>query len=177
MKFKYKALILIAPIVFVLDQLTKLAVVRWIPAGERIQVLPGFFDLSHYYNKGAAFGMFAGSAESFRIPFFYAVSILAAILLIIFVIKLDVRERLMPIALSLVLGGIAGNTLDRIRIGAVIDFLSFHVGEAVINFTIFGKHINLPLDWPAFNIADSAITVAMVLIIYSTLFCKPDQES
>jgi len=176
MKFKYRALIAITPIVFILDQLTKLAAVHWIAAGERVAVIPGFFDLSHYYNRGAAFGMFAGTAESFRVPFFYAVSVLAVILLTTFIIKLDTRERLMPVALSLVLGGIAGNILDRIRIGAVIDFLSFHIGDIVLSFNIFGKHIDLPLDWPAFNIADSAITIAMILIIYSALFVKSGSD-
>ena len=175
MKFKYLALFIISPAVFVLDQVTKLAVVRMIPAGERVQVLPGFFDLSHYYNKGAAFGMFAGLGESFRIPFFYVISVLAVILLVVFIVKLDARERLMPVALSLVLGGIAGNTLDRIRVGAVIDFLSFHIGNVILDFDILGKHVNLPLDWPAFNIADSAITTAMVLIIYSALFTKSNR--
>ena len=172
MKLKYRILVALAPAVFVLDQLSKLTVAAKIELGSRVTVIPGFFDLAHFRNPGAAFGMLAGLSDSFRIPFFYAVSVLAVVLLAYFFFKLEDRERLLPVALSLVLGGIAGNVLDRIKFGSVIDFLSFHVRDVVIEGDILGRHFSVPLEWPAFNVADAAITVAMFLLIYSALFQK-----
>ena len=172
MKVKYRILAALAPAVFVVDQLSKLAVATRIELGSRVNVIPGFFDLTHFHNQGAAFGMLSGMPDYFRIPFFYAVSALAVVLLSYFFRKLGDREHLMAVALSLVLGGIAGNVLDRIRLGAVIDFLSFRIGHVVVDKTLFGKRFLMPLEWPAFNVADSAITVAMFLLIYSALFQK-----
>lgn len=172
MRTKYRILLIVAPAVFVLDQLTKWAVARSIPVGARVPVIPGFFDLSHYYNPGAAFGMFGGLGADFRVPFFYIISAIATLLLVVFFVRLGERERLMPVALALVLGGIAGNLVDRIRFGEVLDFLSVHIGDRVLEWDLFGRHFSVLLEWPAFNVADSAITVAMVLIVYSALFGK-----
>jgi signal peptidase II len=172
MKVKYRILIAVAPAIFLFDQLSKWAVASGIELGSRVPVIPGFFDLAHFRNPGAAFGMMARLPDSFRVPFFYAVSALAVVLLIYFYLKLDAAERLLPLALSLVLGGIAGNVLDRIRFGAVIDFLSFHIGDVVVEGTLLGRHFSVPMEWPAFNVADAAITVAMFLLLYSALFQK-----
>ena len=169
MKLKYKILIILTPAVFVADQLSKLAVERWMPLGQRIPIIPGLFDLVHYRNTGAAFGIFSGMADSIRVPFFYIVAIVALVLLALFYRSLRDRDVLLSVALSLIFGGIAGNIADRIRLGSVIDFLSFHIGDSVVNTNILGKHIYFPLEWPAFNIADSAITIAMALLFYSVL--------
>jgi len=71
----------------------------------------------------------------------------------------------MPITLSLIFGGIIGNLCDRLRFGAVTDFLSIHIRDVVVDFTIWARHIHVSLNWPAFNVADSSITVAMFLLI------------
>jgi len=167
MKFKNKVLLTIVPSVFVLDQLTKLAILKLVELGDRIPVIPGFFDIVHFRNTGAAFGMFSDAHHSFRVPFFYAVAVVAIVAIAFFYRSLPEREKLMPVAFSLVLAGIAGNVLDRIFLGSVVDFLSFHLGDAALDFTLFGARKHIPLEWPAFNVADSAITVAMGLLIWS----------
>ncbi|MBI2974153.1 MAG: signal peptidase II [Deltaproteobacteria bacterium] len=161
MSFKCKALFIIAPAVFILDQLTKYLINSRIGMGESIAVMPDFFDIVHYANSGAAFGMFSGVNSSWRAPFFYAVSALALIAIIFYIVKMSDSERIMAAALSFVVGGILGNGMDRIRFGAVTDFLSFHIADK--------KLFGYDLVWPAFNVADSAITIAMFLIIIDSL--------
>ena len=169
MKFKYKLLAIVPPALFALDQATKLAVLKYIPLGDRIPVIPGFFDLVHFRNTGAAFGMLSDAHHAFRIPFFYAVAFVATIVLGFFYRSLSDRERLLPWAFSLVFAGIAGNIVDRIFLGSVVDFLSFHIGDASIDLGFLGFARSIPLEWPAFNVADSAITVAMVMLICSAV--------
>lgn len=159
MSFKYKSLLIIAPLIFLFDQLTKHLVSMEIALGQGIPVIPGFFDIVHYTNAGAAFGFLAGAHDSWRTPFFYIISVVALAGIVFYIKKLPDNERLAPFALSLVVGAIFGNGLDRLRFGAVTDFLSVHVGDKVL----WGAH----LEWPAFNVADSAITIAMVLLVIS----------
>lgn len=166
---KYKILLITAPAVFILDQLTKLIIVSTIKLGARIPVIPDFFDIVHFRNEGAAFGILSDLEHSFRIPFFYIVAAVAVVFIVLFYRGLSKGEKLLPFTLSLVVGGIAGNILDRVRIGSVVDFLSFHIGDAALYFKLFGRHFNIVLEWPAFNVADSAITVAMVLLVWSSL--------
>lgn len=170
MSTKYKILVTVAPAVFILDQFTKLLIVATQDIGNRIPVIRGFFDIVHFRNEGAAFGMLASARDDFRVPFFFIVAIVAVVALAFFYRSLKDGEKLMPLAISLVFGGIAGNILDRIRLGSVIDFLSFHINNRSWDFEIFGTRVHIPLEWPAFNVADSAITVAMFLILYSTFF-------
>lgn len=165
MKFKYKALIIIAPLVFLFDQLTKWLITVKIPLGSEISVIPGFFDIVHYTNSGAAFGMLSGVREGIRNPFFYIISLVALVAIIVYIFKLPDHDKWTAVALSLVVSGIFGNGLDRVRFGRVTDFLSFHISDKVL----FGMR----LEWPAFNVADSAITIAMALLIISA-FKKDD---
>jgi signal peptidase II len=167
MKKKYLIVLLIAPAVFILDLFTKWWVLKTIPLGGGIEVIPGYFDIIHARNIGAAFGMFADSASTFRVPFFYIIAVLAVIAIAAMLWKMRDDERILPVTFALILGGIAGNILDRIRFGSVVDFLSVHWRDVVFDRTLFGWHLQLPLDWPAFNVADSAITTAMVLLIIS----------
>lgn len=167
MSFKHKALLIITPLVFILDQLTKWLIIKYIPLKEGVSVIPGYFDLVHFQNAGAAFGMFSNLPEGFRQYFFYIVAVIAVIILVVFYWQYKARNKLLPIAIALVLGGIAGNILDRIRFGAVTDFISLHIRDAAFNLNLGGRQINIPLDWPAFNVADSAITIAMFLLIIS----------
>ena len=169
MKTKYKILVITVPAVFIADQLTKWLVVNFMEVGEKIPIVPGLFDIVHFRNTGAAFGLFSSLSEAVRTPFFYIVAAVAAVLLALLYRTLGDRERLMPLAISLVFGGIAGNILDRLRHGSVVDFLSLHAGDAVVTGNAFGIHYSFPIEWPAFNIADSAITVAMILIVVSAV--------
>ena len=169
MAFKYKLLLLVTPAVFLLDQLTKLAVLAWVPLGSRIPIIPGFFDLVHFRNTGAAFGILSEVDHGFRVPFFYVVAVIAVVVLGVFYRSLTDRERLMQLAFALVFGGIAGNIVDRIRLGSVVDFVSLRVGDAALDFTLSGTMYHIPLEWPAFNVADMAITATMLLLIWQAI--------
>jgi len=169
MKRKYWILAAIVPAVFIVDQLTKWLVLTRMEIGERIAIIPGLFDIVHFRNTGAAFGLFSSMPDSVRVPFFYVVAAIAVVVLVFMYRAISDREIMMPIALSLVFGGIAGNVLDRIRLSEVVDFLSFHIGNRVFVTEALGRRFILPLEWPAFNVADMAITMAMVLIVIAAL--------
>ncbi len=166
MPFKYRCLLLITPLIFVADQLTKWLVRSRIAYGSGIPVIPGYFDIVHVHNTGAAFGMLAGAQASFREPFFYLVSLVAIGVIATVLRKLPSHERLLPIVLTLILGGVLGNTIDRVAQGFVTDFLSVHWRDVVLHFSFLDRTYQLALDWPSFNVADSAITVSMVLLAW-----------
>ncbi len=159
MQFKYKCLLTIAPLIFILDQFTKYLVAKNIAFGRSVEVVPGFFDIVHYTNSGAAFGFLAKADAGWKTPFFYIISVAALVGVAVYIVKMPATERLMAVILSLIVGGIFGNGIDRVRFGEVTDFLSVHIGDKVL--------WGVRLEWPAFNVADSAITVAMVLLVVS----------
>jgi signal peptidase II len=167
MQRKYKILIAITPAVLILDQVTKWLILSYVTLGDRLPVISDIFDIVHFRNTGAAFGMFSGLSDAVRAPFFYVVAALAAVVLGFMYRALSDREVLMPVALSLVFGGIAGNVVDRVRFGEVVDFLSVHIGDRIFMMDAFGRRFTIPLEWPAFNVADMAITMAMMLIVIS----------
>jgi signal peptidase II len=134
--------------IVVIDQLTKILVVRSFSLGERKAVIDGFFDLTLLYNKGAAFSFLAGAGGWQR--WFFTIFGVVASLVIIWLLAKHGSQKLFAMALTLILGGAIGNLIDRIYQGQVTDFLLF-----------FHK------QWffPAFNVADSAITVGAALLI------------
>jgi signal peptidase II len=135
-------------IVAILDLLTKHQAHSAIEPGTPVRVLP-FFQLVNVRNRGAAFGMF----DTLGNTFFITVSVLAVIM----VIYLIIRNEINFIGLSLVLGGAIGNLYDRLALGYVRDFLDVHAGN---------------YHWPAFNIADSALTVGIAIVLLAPLFEK-----
>lgn len=169
MVYKYRCFAIITPVIFLLDQLTKWWIVRTIPYGQGFPVIPGYCDLVHVHNTGAAFGMLAGAHATWREPFFYAVSLIATGVIVAVARSLGPRDRLVAVILALVLGGVLGNLLDRIRFGWVIDFVSVHWRDVVVRWHLGRWQWQLPLEWPAFNVADSAITVSMVLLAWHFL--------
>ena len=136
---------LIAVTVAALDQLSKWFIVRSISPVETRVVISGFFSLVNWRNPGAAWGIF----QNYRIVL-TAVSVLTVVALWLFRHSLQLHRPGPRIALGLIAGGIVGNLIDRIRVGSVIDFLFFYVGQ---------------YHWPAFNVADSAICVGVGLYI------------
>jgi signal peptidase II len=136
----------------VADQVTKAVVLGRFAPGERLEVT-GFFNLVLVCNPGAAFSLFA-SAGGWQTPLLIAFALVAIGVVGTMIVKRP-TERIMCAALALVLGGALGNVIDRVRFGCVADFLDFHAG---------GWH------WPAFNVADSAITVGAVLLIFEGFF-------
>jgi signal peptidase II len=134
----------IAAVVLILDQTVKFIIqMRMIP-GHTLPIINNIFHLTYVQNTGAAFGIMAGR------NFFFAIISLLAIVLVVFLSRDAGRTLLLKIAWGLILGGIIGNLIDRVRLGYVVDFLDFQV-------------------WPVFNIADSAITVGATLLIIKLL--------
>ncbi len=174
MRFKHKILV-ITPVIFTLDQLTKWLVIKNIPLGNAVSVIPGYLDIVHLKNTGAAFGIFAGAPDGFRQWFFYLVAAVAVIFLAGFYSRMKDDARALPTAIALIFAGIAGNIIDRMRFGAVTDFISVHVRDVVLSGELFGYQLQVPLDWPAFNVADSAITVSMALLLI-TAFKKERRD-
>ena len=132
-----------------LDQLTKYAVAAGLQLGERISVLP-FFDLVFVFNPGAAFS-FLADHNGWQRWFFVALAVVICGWLGV-MLKRHAEERALPAACALIIGGAIGNVIDRLIHGAVVDFLYFYVGR---------------YGWPAFNVADSAITVGAVLMVWA----------
>ncbi len=137
-------------IVVVLDQLTKVWIVKSFHLYETLEVIPAFFNLTYLTNKGAAFGFLAGVTSAWRHYFFLILASVALVLIVIAWFKMRHDHRFYGPALALIAGGAIGNVIDRVRLGAVVDFLDFYVA---------GYH------WPAFNVADSAITVGVTLFL------------
>lgn len=133
------------------DQLAKYAAVQYLAINKAVAVTP-FFNLVLTYNSGAAFSILSDAAGWQR-GLFIVIALTASVW-IVFLLRKYPHQRLFALALSLVLAGAVGNVIDRILIGAVIDFLDFHA---------LGYH------WPAFNVADSAITCGAALLIWDAL--------
>jgi len=143
-------LALVAGSVVVLDQVTKIYMDTAFHLHESLPVIPDFFSLTYVRNPGAAFGLFAGQSSFFRTAFFSVVSLVALSFLALMVYQAPKDDRWQIVALSLLLGGAMGNIIDRIQLGEVIDFLDFYIGT---------------YHWPAFNVADSAITIGVTLLM------------
>lgn len=147
-KFGFFALVVLV-IVFC-DQITKSLIVSHLSVHEVHPVIPGFFDIVHFRNTGAAFGIFSGTFSHLKHYFFLCISlvVLSGILVYIWISR-EVRKWEV-LALAMVFSGALGNFIDRLRFQEVIDFLYFH----------WHKYY-----WPAFNVSDSAISIGTVLLI------------
>ena len=144
---RYRILAIISAVIIALDQATKLYVDANFRLHESMPVIRGFFNLTYVRNKGAAFGILADNAV--RIPFFITVSIVAMLGILWYINRIRNDQKLAVFSLSLVFAGAFGNLIDRVRLGEVIDFLD-----------VFWQRYH----WPAFNVADSAITVGVTLL-------------
>ena len=153
MKRKYLILLIVFVICLALDQASKLLVVSSIPLHQAIDVIPGFFAIVHVQNRGAAFGLLAGLSGAGAL--FVVISLIAVVLICAYFRWLKDDEVWTPFCLALVLTGAVGNLIDRFRLGSVVDFLDVHYR---------GWH------WPAFNVADSCITIGVLLLALKILW-------
>ncbi len=169
---KNRLLLKIGLFIVLLDQLTKGLIVHFIPLNTSLPILPGYFDLVHYRNSGAAFGLWANWPSPGREIFFFAISVVALLLFLYHFYETTTTQRGLLISLILILSGALGNVVDRVFRGNVVDFLSFHWQNQVSQFSVFGKHYFVELNWPAFNVADSAITIGVLLLIWTALVKK-----
>jgi signal peptidase II len=140
--------------VLVLDQVSKLYIARHLFLHQDIVLIPNWLDITYTLNPGAAFSMFAHMPAWFRSSFLLALAAAAIVVLLVLLVK-DPRLSLTSVALALILAGAAGNLIDRLWRGPVVDFIVMHYYAYV---------------WPVFNVADSAITIGVVLIVLASLF-------
>lgn len=152
-----KAFAMIAGLVVVLDQTTKLLVLAKMPLYHTIAVIPGFFNLTHIRNPGGAFGFMAAGSQPIRNLLFIGVSAIAMGLIVYFYRSTPKTHAYLASALAMIFGGAVGNLVDRLRFGEVVDFLDVYVGT---------------YHWPAFNVADSAITVGITIFIAHVVLGK-----
>ena len=141
----------LAAVLVGLDQLSKYGMMSMLAGGNGIEVTP-FFNLVLVHNRGAAFSLLS-NASGWQREFFIAIAVIASVW-VVYLLRRHPHETRFCLALALILGGAVGNVIDRVLFGAVIDFLDFHVA---------GYH------WPAFNVADSAITCGAALLIWDGL--------
>lgn len=151
----YRLFFIPALAVILLDQISKAVVIRTIPVHKAFPVIEGIFDLVHVRNRGMAFGLMNHPGSHLSTYLLAATTVVAILLLLFWFTRLTKEESGVALGLSLILGGALGNLIDRIRLGEVIDFLDFYVG---------------PYHWPAFNVADSAITIGTFWLALNMLF-------
>jgi signal peptidase II len=141
---------LVATLVYLGDQLTKLAVLQWLGPWAQKEVIPGFFKFVHWGNTGAAWSLFSGNNALLAI-----VSFVALLVLLLTRERFDIQTRLGQGALGLILGGILGNLTDRLLRGHVVDFIRFYLER---------RGDRAEVGFPAFNVADSAICLGVGLL-------------
>ncbi|MDM8552704.1 signal peptidase II [Desulfobacterales bacterium HSG2] len=160
-KEKHIKLALIAGLIIIFDQITKAVILNTLLLHESVTAIPGFFNITHIHNPGGAFGIFADQSLILRKILFLLISSFAVVFVLYFYNKTPKTHPLLATAFALIFGGAIGNLIDRVRLGEVVDFLDFHIGEF--------------FHWPAFNVADSAITVGVVIFAFHILLNKiPD---
>lgn len=156
---RYGLWLLLAGLIIGLDQLTKHLAIQYLELYRPNEVL-SWFNLTLAHNTGAAFSFLAGGSGWQR-WFLTVVAVVICGVLLIWLWRLPHRARLLPTALSLVIGGAIGNLIDRIRFGYVIDFIDVHYAD---------------WHWPAFNLADSAIVIGVILLLIDSLFPNRHQH-
>jgi signal peptidase II len=150
----------VAAAVVALDRATKWLVETYVSTMDTYRVIPGFFDIVHSQNRGVAFGIFNDSTSEWRTTLLIILSVAAVLFVSAMLWRPQRLDRLSLWALSLILGGAAGNVVDRIAWGRVTDFLEFYIGD---------------YHWPTFNVADSAIVVGSGLLLLELL--RPKRQT
>ncbi len=158
MKNKFYLLTLL---VLVLDHLTKWMVRANMDVRDAIDIIPNYLRISYVRNSGVAFGLFADIQSAWKPYVLAAMAVVAVIVILIYSARMPLNRTLLQLALSITMGGILGNFTDRIMHGFVVDFIEFHINES--------------FHWPTFNIADSAITIGIALLLIDTVK-NPEME-
>lgn len=148
----------IAGVILACDQYTKYLVCKYLPLFSKIEILPGWLDLVHIRNTGIAFGLLQNIGSTYRFAVMFGVGAVAVILIGVLAAHITRAQKVQVVALSLILGGAIGNLIDRVRFGEVVDFIDVHWRNLY--------------HWPAFNVADSAISIGIALVVIDELFLK-----
>jgi signal peptidase II len=143
--------------VVVFDQITKWSIIQAISIHDVYTVIPGFFNLVHIYNPGSAFGLFANHQGMLRNVLLLTASVVALCFILYLHHNTPRHFHVLSVGFALIFGGAIGNMIDRIRMGRVVDFIDLYIGT---------------LHWPAFNVADSAITIGMLIFAFHIFFRK-----
>ena len=162
MNRKYRLALIIGISVLALDQITKALVHNLMRLHQSIEIVPNFVHLTYLRNTGAAFGFLAGDRSSLRMVFFLLVSGVAIGCIFYLLRNLPAGRNTETLSLSFILGGAFGNLIDRVRMGEVIDFMDLHWHQ---------------IHWPAFNVADSAITIGVILLLFQMIHKKSFEGS
>ncbi len=125
------------------------------PGSDPIELIPGFLRFRHVLNSGVAFGLFQESQAPWKPYVFAGMAVMAVIVILIFAARVPSSRVLLQVSLAITMGGILGNFIDRVAHGVVTDFIEFHVHDSFY--------------WPTFNVADSAITIGIALLLIDTL--------
>jgi len=147
----------LALLIVLLDRWTKELVAARIAMYSHIQIIPGFFRITHTENTGAAFSLFADSPSHWKTVLLIGFSLVAMVIVSLLLWKQTRTLTITGVALSFILGGAVGNLWDRVASGRVVDFLLFYVKQ---------------YQWPVFNLADSAIVVGAILLVIEILWGK-----
>ncbi len=153
---------IIALLVVVVDQLTKVLIVSSFSLYESWEIIPSFFNLTYLTNNGAAFSILAGQPALWRQLFFITATVIALVVIVIAYRSYRRESKWYVISLALIAGGAIGNLVDRIRLAHVVDFLDVYVGN---------------YHWPAFNIADSGITVGVVIFMITSIYLERKKKN
>ena len=162
MKNKYVLLFFVSGVLIVMDQYTKLMVSLHIPLNYSVKVVEGFFNFTHIRNSGVAFGLFASQQSEYKALMFIAISTIAIIAILVIFHQTPKEKKMVQTGLILIFSGAIGNLIDRILHGEVIDFVDFFIN----------RH-----HFPAFNIADSCITVGVIMMVIDLFFGEAGPDS
>lgn len=157
MKIMLSALFIV---LLALDQVTKLMIKSKFVLHESIPVIDGFFNITYVLNPGAAFGILANLPETYRRGFFIIITIIAIAAIVYLMVK-ESHLKLRAVSYTLILSGAVGNFIDRAYMGKVVDFLDVYIKNH---------------HWPAFNVADSAISIGVFLLILDMLFFNKETK-
>ena len=162
MKNKYVLLFFVSGVLIVMDQYTKLMVSLHIPLNYSVKVVEGFFNFTHIRNSGVAFGLFASQQSEYKALMFIAISTIAIIAILVIFHQTPKEKKMVQTGLTLIFSGAIGNLIDRILHGEVIDFVDIFIN----------RH-----HFPAFNIADSCITVGVIMMVIDLFFGEAGLDS
>ena len=152
MKNKYYS---VALLLLLIDYLTKWVVRVRLDANQPIEIIPGYLRLSYWENSGVAFGLFDAVASVWKPYILAALAVVAVVVIVVYSGHMPPERKLLRGSLAIIIGGILGNFADRIVRGYVIDFIDFHIYDT--------------FHWPTFNVADSAITIGIALLLIDTV--------
>ena len=158
---RFPYLLLVAA-TLVLDRWTKLLIQKRFDLNESISVIDGFFNITYVRNTGVAFGIFSSISSPAKSVLLSVFTAFAAVVVVTYSVRSPARNRLLQVALSLILGGALGNLYDRLAYGYVVDFLEFYAGS---------------YHWPSFNVADSAISVGVGLLAIEIIRSEASNKS